>query len=52
MINLALLQVDLASCMRRTALELIGQAGIGHSFDNFEQDEPTHPYARAAAGLM
>ncbi|KAF5319267.1 hypothetical protein D9619_008300 [Psilocybe cf. subviscida] len=45
-------EVDLASFMTRAALELIGQAGIGHSFDTLEENEPTHPYAKAAVGLI
>ncbi|KAF5316745.1 hypothetical protein D9619_006488 [Psilocybe cf. subviscida] len=45
-------KVDLASFMTRAALELIGQAGIGYSFDTLEEDEPTHPYCKAAVGLM
>lgn len=52
MLILSLTQVDLASFMTRAALELIGQAGIGYSFDTLEEDEPTHPYCKAAVGLM
>lgn len=51
-IDFYFLQVDLASCLTRVALELIGQAGIGHSFDTFQEDGPTHPYAKAASGFM
>ncbi|THH21369.1 hypothetical protein EUX98_g8403 [Antrodiella citrinella] len=32
--------VDVARWMSRTALELIGQAGLGHSFDSLAEDKP------------
>lgn len=32
--------IDMLSWMGRTALELIGQAGLGYSFDSFIADSP------------
>jgi hypothetical protein len=29
-------EIDIVQWMRQTALELIGQAGLGHSFGTFE----------------
>ncbi|KAL0565641.1 hypothetical protein V5O48_016380 [Marasmius crinis-equi] len=37
-------EIDMLSWMARTALELVGQAGLGHSFDNLEDEEHAHPY--------
>ncbi|KIK57051.1 hypothetical protein GYMLUDRAFT_173469 [Collybiopsis luxurians FD-317 M1] len=37
-------QVDILSWMARTALELIGQSGLGYSFDPLTDEESTHPY--------
>lgn len=42
------LQLDLLSWMTRTALELIGQSGMGYSFDPLTEDEPDHPYSVSA----
>lgn len=36
----------------RTALELIGQTGIGYSFDSLEEDVPSHRYVKAAVAYM
>lgn len=33
-------EVDMLSWMGRTTLEIIGQVGFGHSFDDFTSDEP------------
>lgn len=33
-------EVDIVPWMARTALELIGQAGLGHSFDPLTEDVP------------
>lgn len=38
--------------MGRTALELIGQAVIGHSFDPLTADSHSHPYAEALKGIV
>ncbi|KAK7466274.1 hypothetical protein VKT23_005002 [Stygiomarasmius scandens] len=37
-------EIELLSWMSRTALELIGQAGLGYSFDTLEDDAGAHPY--------
>lgn len=37
--------------MGRAALEMIGQAVIGHSFDPLTESR-SHPYAEALKGLM
>lgn len=37
--------------MTRTALELLGQGGFGHSFDSLE-DETTNPLAEDIKGLL
>ena len=34
--------------MTRTALELIGQSGLGYSFDPLTDDGVPHPYGKAA----
>jgi cytochrome P450 len=39
-------EVDILSWMGRTALELIGQAGLGYSFDPLTDEESAHPYTR------
>ncbi|THU79870.1 cytochrome P450 [Dendrothele bispora CBS 962.96] len=38
--------------MSRTALELIGQAGLGYSFDTLEDDAVTHPYTMTLKKLI
>ncbi|KAK7452176.1 hypothetical protein VKT23_012279 [Stygiomarasmius scandens] len=37
-------EIELLSWMSRTALELVGQAGLGYSFDTLEDDAAAHPY--------
>ncbi|THU92316.1 cytochrome P450 [Dendrothele bispora CBS 962.96] len=37
-------EIDVLSWMSRTALELIGQAGLGYSFDDLSGEAVTHPY--------
>ncbi|KAF5316332.1 hypothetical protein D9619_006492 [Psilocybe cf. subviscida] len=46
------LEVEMVSWMTRTALELIGQTGLGFSFDSLTEDEATHPYANAVKGFV
>jgi cytochrome P450 len=46
------LEVEMVSWMSRTALELIGQTGLGFSFDSLTEDEATHPYAKAVKGFI
>ena len=38
--------------MTRTALELIGQSGLGHSFDPLTEDGVPHPYSTMAKLLV
>ncbi|KAF9479975.1 cytochrome P450 [Pholiota conissans] len=38
--------------MTRTALELIGQSGLGYSFDPLTEDGKQHPYSKAAKQLI
>ncbi|KAJ3565769.1 hypothetical protein NP233_g7435 [Leucocoprinus birnbaumii] len=40
-------EVDILHWMTRTALELIGQSGMGYSFDSLEDDNDYHPYSRS-----
>ncbi|KAF7365708.1 Docosahexaenoic acid omega-hydroxylase CYP4F3 [Mycena venus] len=46
-------EVDILHWMNRCALELIGQGGLGYSFDNLADNphEPTHPYSGAVSGI-
>jgi len=37
-------EVDVLRWMSRTALELIGQSGMGYSFDDLVDEHATHPY--------
>ncbi|KAJ3829902.1 cytochrome P450 [Lentinula raphanica] len=38
-------EIDLLGWMARTALELIGQSGLGYSFDDMMDDVPKHRYS-------
>lgn len=38
--------------MTRTALELVCQSGLGHSFDTLEEDAAPHPYSSAVKTLV
>ncbi|PIL27364.1 hypothetical protein GSI_10511 [Ganoderma sinense ZZ0214-1] len=40
--------MDILHWMSRAALELIGQAGVGYSFDRLVEDEDGNPFAEAA----
>ncbi|TBU46705.1 cytochrome P450 [Dichomitus squalens] len=40
-------EIDMLNWMGRTALELIGQAGLGHSFDPLQEDVTPDIYAEA-----
>ncbi|KAJ3552463.1 hypothetical protein NP233_g12877 [Leucocoprinus birnbaumii] len=40
-------EIDVLSWMTRTALELIGQSGMGYSFDTLMDDDDNHPYSRS-----
>ncbi|KAK7676944.1 hypothetical protein QCA50_020062 [Cerrena zonata] len=43
--------VDMLRWMHRTALELVGQGGLGHSFDPLSEDVPYNDYAKAMKEL-
>ncbi|KAE9386988.1 cytochrome P450 [Gymnopus androsaceus JB14] len=45
-------EVDILSWMGRTALELVGQAGLGYSFDPLTNEECAHPYSRIIKELL
>lgn len=38
--------------MTRAALEMIGQGGLGYSFDTLEEGGDTHPYGKSAKILL
>ena len=38
-------KVDILHWMSRTALELVGQSGLGYSFDTLTEDAVLHPYS-------
>ncbi|KAG2003385.1 cytochrome p450 [Coprinopsis cinerea AmutBmut pab1-1] len=44
-------EIDILSWSTRTALELIGQSGLGYSFDTLESDTPEHPFSTAIRGF-
>ena len=39
-------ELDINGWMARTTLEMLGQAGLGYSFDNFDEDS-TDEYGEA-----
>ncbi|KAF7969443.1 hypothetical protein HWV62_27341 [Athelia sp. TMB] len=43
-------EIEMMHWFGRTALELIGQSGLGYSFDNFDEGPP-HPYSLAIKDL-
>ncbi|PPR00377.1 hypothetical protein CVT24_004439, partial [Panaeolus cyanescens] len=45
-------EVDMLFWMGRTALELIGQSGFGHSFDDLSEDYNEHCYSSALKRLV
>ncbi|KAF9043393.1 cytochrome P450 [Panaeolus papilionaceus] len=45
-------EIDMAFWMGRTSLELIGQAGFGHSFDDLSEDYVEHDYTTALKQLL
>lgn len=45
-------QIDLLTWMTRTALELIGQSGLGYSFDPLTETGEQHPYSISVKLLM
>ncbi|KAF7363147.1 Cytochrome p450 [Mycena venus] len=51
--SIGLSQIDVLHWMSRCALELIGQGGLGYSFDNLmdSSGEAGHPYSEALSGM-
>ncbi|EEB95940.1 hypothetical protein MPER_05011, partial [Moniliophthora perniciosa FA553] len=45
-------QIEILSWMSRTALELVGQSGLGYSFDPLTDENCAHPYPKALKGLL
>ncbi|KAJ6495089.1 cytochrome P450 [Mycena sanguinolenta] len=45
-------EVEMASVLTRTSLELIGQSGLGCSFDSLAVDSPKNEYAETIKNLM
>ncbi|KAL0579646.1 hypothetical protein V5O48_002342 [Marasmius crinis-equi] len=45
-------EIDMLSWTSRTALELVGQAGLGYSFDPLTDEEHAHPYTAAMKELF
>ncbi|KAJ3823087.1 cytochrome P450 [Lentinula raphanica] len=45
-------EVDILSWMGRTALELMGQAGLGYSFDPLTDEDSAHPYSKVIKELL
>ncbi|KAF8156244.1 hypothetical protein BJ912DRAFT_812802, partial [Pholiota molesta] len=41
-------EIEVLLWMTRTALELIGQSGLGYSFDGLTEDSVPHPFGTAA----
>ncbi|KAK7676951.1 hypothetical protein QCA50_020069 [Cerrena zonata] len=44
--------IDLLHWVHRTALELVGRGGLGHSFDSLKQDIPYSEYAKAMKDMI
>ena len=45
-------EVNMLHWMGRTALELVGRAGLGYSFDTLMPNDPAHPYAVSIKELV
>ncbi|KAH6912733.1 cytochrome P450 [Coprinopsis sp. MPI-PUGE-AT-0042] len=45
-------EVEMKRWLTRTALELIGQSGLGYSFDTLTDDSVLHPFALAAENFI
>ncbi|KAK7044059.1 hypothetical protein VNI00_007774 [Paramarasmius palmivorus] len=45
-------EIDVSNWMGRTALELIGQSGLGVSLDALEDEETAHPLAQALKEIL
>lgn len=44
-------EIDILMWMSRTALELIGQSGMGYSFDALVDDHANHPFPQSIKKL-
>ncbi|KAJ3860683.1 cytochrome P450 [Lentinula novae-zelandiae] len=45
-------EIDIFSWLGRTAFELIGQAGLGYSFDPMKDEESAHPFSGVMKSLF
>lgn len=45
-------ELDITHWMARGALELIGQSGLGYSFDTLTDEDEGHPYCNAVKGFV
>ncbi|KAF9466558.1 cytochrome P450 [Collybia nuda] len=45
-------EIDMLRWMTRTALELIGQSGLGYSFDSLTDESDSHPYSNSVKQLV
>ncbi|KAF9533504.1 cytochrome P450 [Crepidotus variabilis] len=45
-------EIEMLAWISRTALEILGQSGLGHSFDSLTEDVATHPFALALKRLQ
>ncbi|KAK7466266.1 hypothetical protein VKT23_004994 [Stygiomarasmius scandens] len=45
-------EIDMLEWMARTAFEMIGQAGLGYSFDLLKEDTEMHKYSRTVKELV
>ncbi|KAJ3922443.1 cytochrome P450 [Lentinula edodes] len=45
-------EIDILSWLGRTAFELIGQAGLGYSFDPMKDEESAHPFSGVMKSLF
>ncbi|KAL0954819.1 hypothetical protein HGRIS_003764 [Hohenbuehelia grisea] len=45
-------EIDMLRWMSRTAVEIIGQSGLGYSFDSLKGDDAEHPYINVMKRLM
>lgn len=45
-------ELDMYTWFNRAALEIIGQTGLGYSFDNLNPDAPEHEFTKSAKELV
>ncbi|KAK7043913.1 hypothetical protein VNI00_008079 [Paramarasmius palmivorus] len=45
-------EIEMASWLSRTAFELIGQSGLGVSFDSLDDEEGAHPYSATIKNVV